>query len=117
MGEMNRDRIMLETRLTPDDRWYLDAHLRSGDSARTLIDSTKLHPTGEWYHAAFVVDRGAMRVYLNGRLELEGALPFAPLKGGSTSIGVRQNRRYWFKGAIRTVRVTPTCVTPSAFLK
>ena len=38
MGEMSRDRVMLETRLTTGNEWYLDAHIRSGDSALTLID-------------------------------------------------------------------------------
>ena len=117
MGEMSRDRVMLETRLTPEDNWYLDAHIRSGDSALTLIDSAKQHPTGKWYHLAFVVRNGLMEAFVDRTLELRGGISFKPFKGGKTSLGVRQNRVYWFKGALAWIRITPACLEPAEFKK
>jgi len=116
MGEVNGERMMLETRLTSDDQWYLDAYIKSGDSSKALIDKSKLHPAGEWYHLAFVVDNGKMDTYVAGKHELEGRVSFAPFKTGRTSIGVRMNKVYWFKGAIARIRVTPKCLTSSEFI-
>ena len=117
MGEANGERMMMETRVTPDNRWYFDAYIRSGDSSRTLVDATKLHSTGTWHHAAFVVDRGAMETYVDGKRELEGHVAFSPFTKGTTSIGVRMNRLYWFKGAMYTIRITPGKLVPADFLK
>ena len=117
MGEVNGERMMMETRVTPEDQWYFDAFIRSGDSSRTLVDNTKLHPTGTWHHAAFVVDRGAMETYVDGKRELEGGVQFTPFTKGTTSIGVRMNRLYWFKGAIHKIKITPKKLGPSDFLK
>ena len=117
MGEMNRDRVMMETRLTAENNWYLDAHVRSGDSALTLIDKEKQHAAGEWYHLAFVVRDGLMETFVNGNPELRGGIPFRAFKSGNTSLGVRQNRKYWFKGAIGRIRITATCLEPQNFMK
>jgi len=117
MGELSGDRVMLETRLTRDNQWYLDAYLRSHDTAVTLFDSLKTHPTGRWHHVAFVVDGGVMDTYVDGKHELNGRMRFSPLKPGKTSIGVRRNRIHWFKGAIGKIRITPRVLLPSEFIK
>lgn len=115
MGEVDGDRMLIETRLTDDNQWYLDAFIKSGDSSKTLIDKNKIHPVGEWYHIALVVDDGKMDTYVAGNHELEGVVAFSPFKSGRTSIGVRMNKLYWFKGAIATIRITPKCLAPSEF--
>jgi hypothetical protein len=117
MGDARAERLLLETRVTDDDQWCLDAFLRSGDSSRTLIDRSKLHPTGTWYHIAYVVDNGKMDVYLNSELELRGNVEFSPMKAGRTSIGMRMNKVSWFKGSIYKIRVTPKCLIPAEFMK
>lgn len=117
MGSTQGDRLMVETRVTNKHQWFLDAHLRSGDSAKTLIDSTKIHPTDAWYHLAVTVDDGRMETYVNGIRELAGSIPFSPFKGGQVSVGVRQNKVYWFKGAICRIRVTPRVLNRSEFMR
>lgn len=117
IGEANGSRMMLETRVTDDDQWYLDAYIRSGDSSRTLIDKNKIHPVGPWYHLAFVVDNGTMDTFVNGEHELNGKVPFSPFTGGGTSIGVRMNRVWWFKGAMYSIRITPKCLVRAEFTK
>jgi hypothetical protein len=117
MGDARSERLLLETRVTDDDQWCPDAFLRSGDSSRTLIDRNKLHPTGKWYHIAFVVENGKMDVYVDGQLELNGKVEFSPMKAGRTSIGVRMNKVSWFKGTIYKIRVTPKCLMPAEFMK
>jgi len=117
LGNQQGNRLMVETRVTKTRQWFLDAHLRSGDSAKTLIDSLKLHPTDTWCHIAVTVDDGRMVTYVNGVRELAGGIPFSPFTGGQTSIGVRQNKVYWYKGAICKIRITPRTLKPSEFLK
>lgn len=117
MGEATGSRMLLETRVTEDDQWYLDAFIKSGDSSTTLIDKEKIHPIGPWYHISFVVDHGAMDTYINGVHELHGNVQFSPFKEGKTSIGVRMNKVSWFKGSIHSIRVTPKCLAPAEFMK
>jgi hypothetical protein len=116
MGEVDGERLMMETRLTEDNQWYLDAYVKSGDSSLVLIDKNRLHPTGEWHHLAVVVDEGKMETYVAGKRELEGRIRFAPFKSGRTSIGVRMNKVYWFKGVIARIRVTARCLSPNEFI-
>jgi hypothetical protein len=112
------NRVMLETRVRGGE-WFLDTFIKNGSGAensRTLFDEPFKHPVGAWYHVALVYDGAVMRNYVDGREELSGPLTVAPLAEGRTSIGVRQNRVYWFKGAISRARFTPRALAPREFM-
>lgn len=113
----NEDRLLFETRLTPEKKWFLDTYLQSGAEKKTLFADKFLHPLGEWHHAAIVVDGKTMRHFVNGKEELAADVQFTPLVAGQTSIGVRFNKVHWFRGAIRQIRVTPAVLKPEVFLK
>ena len=66
--------------------------------------------------AAIVVDENSFTHFVNGELELSEAIRFEPQLPGRTSLGVRLNEVNWFKGAIRTVRITPRALVPEEFL-
>jgi hypothetical protein len=110
------NRILLETRLV-DDQWFLDTYIRSGDNNRTLFAENFKHPIGPWYHVALVFDGKEMRHYVDGRQEMSGPLTVSPLTAGKTTIGVRMNRVYWFKGAVRKARFTARALRPEEFMK
>ena len=98
---------MIETRLDGKGSWWLDTFITTNpppDIGVTLADSKQIHPTGKWYWAALRYDGETMSHYVNGRKELEKRASFAPFAQGKTSLGVRQNKVFWFKGAIREVR-------------
>jgi hypothetical protein len=116
MQEVDDHRVLVETRLTEDGHWFLDTFLKSGESERTLYASDFLHPVDEWFHAALVYEDGLMHHYVNGEKELEGTVDFRVMKSGQTSVGVRLNRVYWFKGAVRAVSVTPRALSPDEFV-
>ncbi len=97
-------RVLLETRTDGKGGWWLDTFLRTTESHRTLIDPQRVHATGKWYWVALRYDGKRMAHFVNGAKELEGDVAFGPMSDGKISIGVRQNRVYWFKGAIREVR-------------
>ncbi|HEX6183455.1 MAG TPA: LamG domain-containing protein [Pyrinomonadaceae bacterium] len=112
------NRVMLETRVR-EGFWFLDTFIKNGsgpENSRTLFDEPFKHPVGRWYHVALVYDGALMRNYVDGKEELSGPLTVAPLAEGRTSIGVRQNRVHWFKGAISRARFTPRALAPREFM-
>jgi hypothetical protein len=115
--EGSDNRLLFETRLTDDGRWFLDTFLKSGESSATLLAKDSLHAIGPWYHAAVTFDGQTMRHFVNGVEELKAAVTFQPLQEGRTSLGVRLNRVSWYQGAIRQVRVSPRVLKPDQFLK
>jgi Concanavalin A-like lectin/glucanases superfamily len=108
------NRVLLEIRLTPEGQWALDTFMLSGASRLTLLDRTRVHPAGRWHWVALRFDGHRMTSWVDGRQELEGAVEFAPMKSGQTSLGVRLNRVSWFKGAIREVRFHPGALAGDA---
>lgn len=112
----SKERVMFETRLTADNKWFLDTFIQSGDGKHTMYARDHTHPIGPWYHAAIVVDGKTFKHFVNGNLELVKEIGFAPQDPGRTSLGVRINKVYWFKGAIRTTRFTHGVLTPQEFL-
>ena len=112
----SENRVLLETRLAGNE-WFLDTFIRSGENNRTLYAETFKHPIGPWYHVALVFDGQEMRHYVDGKEEMAGPLTIAPLAAGRTSIGVRLNRVYWFKGAVRKLRFTRRALQPKEFMK
>jgi hypothetical protein len=109
-------RILIETRVQ-GNKWYLDTYIHSLRGNLALFDPNNTHPTGRWYNAALTYDGGTMRHYVNGLEEMSGDLAFTPLGPGKTSIGVRMNRVFWYKGAIRKVRFTRRVLQPQEFLQ
>lgn len=113
----NENRLLFETRLTDDKKWFLDTFIKSGDGNFTLFAEKSQHPLGPWYHAAVVMDGQTMRHYVNGAEELSMPIKYQPHTTGKTSIGVRINKVCWYKGAIRQIRFTSGVLSPKDFLK
>lgn len=115
MQESDDRRVLIETRLS-GDRWFLDTFIKSGESERTLQVASSTHPIGVWYHAALVYQDKQMQHYVNGKLEVSGLVDYIPVEGGQTSIGCRLNRVFWFKGAVKRVRVSHRALSPREFM-
>ena len=107
-------RALLETRIINGKSWSLDTFLQSGKNQRSLFDPKKLHPTGKWAWVALVCDGRKMTDYVNGMKELDGEVAFAPMTTGQTSVGVRLNQVFWFKGSIQELRFQPAALAPEA---
>ena len=99
------------------EQWFLDTFIKSGENQRALYAENFKHALGQWYHVALVFDGATMKHYVDGKEELSGPLTIAPLDKGKTSLGVRMNRVYWFKGAISRVRFTPRALSPREFME
>ena len=113
----SENRVLFETRLTDDGKWFLDTFLKSGEGNYTQFAKDHLHPLGPWYHAG-ADDRRQADAALRqrqGRIGDRDRLQAADR--GQTSLGVRINKVHWYQGAIRQVRITPRVLPPEAFLK
>lgn len=109
-------RALMETRLVGNE-WFLDTFLKSGDNRLPLYAENFKHPLGKWYHVALVYDGKTMKHYVDGNLELSGEINFKPIGKGKISFGVRQNKVYWFKGAIKKARFTNKVLLSEKFMK
>jgi hypothetical protein len=105
-------RLLFELRVVNGNRWYLDAFT----NGRTLMFPDKLHPIGQWYHVAQVYEGKMYRSYVNGELQGEAALVYAPQGEGAASIGARMNKVNYFHGAVAKARFTFKALTPAEFM-
>jgi hypothetical protein len=115
-GEDTDTRVLFETRLI-GDQWCLDAFVNTPKGSQTLLNRDLLHSLDMWFHVAMVYDGRELRSYVNGVLEGKGPLQFSPQGPGHSSVGMRINRMYYFKGAVRQARFTPRVLAPDDLLK
>lgn len=113
-GTMSQDRSLMEIRSNANT-WYLDGMFESRGKWVVLISPELVHSLDKWYHIAFTVKDGQQATFVNGQKELEGTVEFSPIEEGRTSIGVRQNKISWFKGAIYRIRITNKVLDPIEF--
>lgn len=115
-GADTNNRMLFEIRVV-DGQWYLDSFHQSGTASATLMNRRALHPLGAWYHVASVYDGKEFRNYVDGVQEGSAQVDLAPHGAGHTSVGVRINKVFYFKGAVQRARFTRKALSPSEFLK
>jgi putative heme-binding domain-containing protein len=109
------NRMLFEIRVVGDN-WFLDSYNQSGSASKALMNRTALHPLGVWYHVASVYDGKEFRNYVDGVREGAAEIQLAPHGPGHTTVGVRINRVFYFKGAVHLARFTRRALSPSEFL-
>ncbi len=114
-GAENR-RMLLELRLNDKNEWFIDTHIRADSAKLTSLAKDYSHPVGRWYHIAFVYSHGTAEHYINGVKEMSGHINYIPVDSACVSLGMRMDHRSYFKGAIKTVRLTPRALSQSEFL-
>lgn len=115
-GADTGNHMLFEIRIV-DNQWCLDSFASSGENNRTLLNCKALHPLGRWYRVTAVYDGKMLRNYVGDELQGEGSLDFKPQLPGHSSVGVRINKVFWFKGDILMARMTPRALSPEEFLK
>lgn len=115
-GKDTMNRMLFEIRIV-DGQWCLDSFASSGESNRTLLNCKMLHPLGKWYRVTAVYDGKELRNYVGDELQGAGSLNLKPQFAGRTSVGVRINKVYYFKGAVLMTRMIPRALKPDEFLK
>ncbi|NRD21822.1 LamG domain-containing protein [Winogradskyella litoriviva] len=115
IGEVSKDRMLLEIR-AKNGQWYFDGFVASNENKKALIDEKLTHPLGKWYHVALVVTPNSIITFVNGKKEIEAPFLFKPINTGKTSLGVRLNKKSWFKGSIYRVKISKKVVLPNHFI-
>jgi hypothetical protein len=115
-GADAENRMLFEIRAI-DGQWCLDAFIRTGEASKALLNRKHLHPLGAWYHVAAVYDGREFRSYINGEPDGAAELNLQPQGPGHTSVGVRINKVFYFKGAVAQARFTRRALSPGEFLK
>jgi hypothetical protein len=113
-------RVMVELRLTNDNKWYLDGYIQTDAGNKTLVNRTLTHPLGNWDHVALTFKGNTFTTYVNGVKEISGEVPWKERlvnERGKVSIGGRMNKINYYKGLIKTIRVTHKALDPSEFMK
>jgi hypothetical protein len=115
-GKDTMNRMLFEIRIV-DGQWCLDSFASSGANTRTLLNCKLLHPLGQWYRVTAVYDGKELRNYVDDQLQGSGPLELTPQLAGHTSVGVRINKLFYFKGAVLMARMVPRALPPDQFLK
>ncbi|HEX8713895.1 MAG TPA: LamG-like jellyroll fold domain-containing protein [Terracidiphilus sp.] len=110
------NRMLFEIRVVKG-QWCLDSFASSGENHRALLNCKLLHPLGKWYVVTAVYDGKLLHNYVDGQLQGEGTLDLKPQMEGRSSVGVRINHKYFFKGAILMARMVPRALPPAQFWK
>jgi hypothetical protein len=117
-GEDTGNRMLFEVRIIDNgSKWYLDSYYEMAGVRSTLMNREAIHPVGPWYHTAAVYDGQTFSNYVDGVQQKTAKAQLPPQGPGHTSVGVRINRLYYFKGAVRMARFTRRALSPSEFLK
>lgn len=116
-GSVDRNaRLMFEVRVK-NGRWALDTFVNSRAGNRPLLFLDKTQPIGRWYVAAQSYDGTTYRSYVDGVLQSEGPVAFAPLGPGRVRAGARMNLIDHFHGSIAMVRFTDRALSPAEMLR
>lgn len=113
----DNNRMLIELRSTNTNQWFLDTFIKSAGSGVTLYADAYTHSTEDWHHAALIYQSNTMSHYVDGQLELSGEIAYQKMTTGKVSLGVRQNKVSWYKGAIRLVKFTHKALTPDEFFR
>ena len=114
-GLDTENRLLFEIRVV-GDQWFLDSYGQSGMASKALMNRAALHPLGAWYHVAAVYDGRQFSNYVNGVREGAADLRLAPHGPGHSSVGVRINKLFYFKGAVHAARFSRRALSPAEFL-
>ena len=112
-------RVMMEIRVNSDNKVYLDGFMLTDNDKLALIDETKFHDTEAWVHAAITYDGTTFATYINGVQELTGAVGYENDildEIGQTSIGARMDKRNWYSGLVKCLKVTQAKISPDKFM-
>jgi len=115
-GSDSDSRMLFEIRVI-DGKWCLDAFNKSSAASKALLNRQNLHELGRWHHVAAVFDGTEFRSYVDGVQDGAAQVHLTPQGAGRTALGVRINKLFYFKGAVRTARFTRHALPPSEFLR
>lgn len=117
--DLDAKRLMVELRVNEENQCYLDAFLNTDTSSLALIDPKLVHSTEEWLHAAVTYKNNTLTTYVNGEKQLSGSIGYKDAfinPTGKVAIGGRMNKVDYFRGLIKTLKVSKVALEPVDFI-
>lgn len=112
-------RVMIELRVDANNKCYMDGFIKTDSESLALIDENLVHATEVWQHVAITYKDGTLSTYFNGIKELSGTLHHSSAivnTLGKTSLGARMDKRAYYAGLMKTLKVTHACLEPEEFI-
>jgi lysophospholipase L1-like esterase len=110
------ERMLFEIRIVKG-QWCLDSYAAAAGENKTLLNCEKLYPFGPWYRVTAVYDGKTLKNYVGDELQGEGDVHLVPQRAGRTSMGVRINMLYYYKGGMYAARFTRSALGVQDFMK
>lgn len=105
--EKSEDRFLMEIRMLADGSWYADTYFEYKGSSVLLQEPQLLHAPDRWCEYRVMYDGKQISQWLDGVLESSKLFERAMLPvNGLTSIGMRANKIYPFKGDLGSIELT-----------
>lgn len=112
-------RVLMELRLNQRNEWWFDGYMFTDKEGLTLANKTLVHPADKWTHAAITYEDNTFRTFINGIEETNGNISFNEKlmnTRGKTSIGARMDKRNYYCGLIKTLKITQRVLEPQQFI-
>ena len=110
-GADTDNRMLFEIRVV-GDKWFLDSYNQSGAANKALMNREARAPAGRLVPRRVGVRRQGIQQLRDGVREGRGEPQLAPHGPGHASVGVRINKVFYFKGAVRLARFTRRALPP-----
>ena len=114
--DIANERMLFEIRIVKG-QWCLDSYAAAQGQDKTLLNCEKLHPFGPWYRVTAVYDGKTLKNYVGDELQGEGEVRLVPQRPGRSSMGVRINMLYYYKGGMYAARFTRSALGVQDFMK
>jgi Concanavalin A-like lectin/glucanases superfamily len=118
----SQSRRMFELRIK-ENQWCLDTvgidfgHGPEQHGVTLVCDAAHMHSLDHWHVATTTYDGKTLRGYVDGELQGQIDVTLWPLPAGTTSVGMRIDKRDFFTGDVYSARFTPSVLAPADFLK
>ncbi len=112
-------RVLMELQLNQRNEWWFDGYMFTDKEGLTLANKTLAHPVDKWAHAAITYEDNTFRTFINGVEETNGKVIFNEKlmnTEGKTSIGARMDKRNYYCGLIKTLKITQKALEPQQFI-
>jgi len=118
-NDPDEKRVMIELRIDANNQVYMDGFMKTDLESLPLIDASLVHATEVWQHAAITYKDSILTTYFNGVKELSGKVAYTSKiinTVGKTSLGGRMDKRKYYSGLMKFLKVSHAVLDPEDFI-
>ncbi len=118
-NDPDEKRVLMELRVDQNNKCHMDGFINTDIAQLALADASFLHDTEVWQHIAISFKDNVLTTYFNGVEELSGIVNYKNQiinTVGKTSLGSRMNKKKYYAGLMKTLKVTHAALEPKDFI-